>query len=124
VDGKQVLFYKPTPLACADCHGTNIPKEKEKSALSPWSPSTEASITPGFHPTKFHAKMRKTQSSQTSQNIDHVSLNLMFRAPTYLRCLDPVNCRSCDSSVPERAIKMSEGAFALTAYEYLRQPGS
>jgi len=87
VDGKQVLFYKPTPLACADCHGTNIPKEKEKSALSPWSPSTEASITTGFHPTKFHAKLRKTLSSQTSQNIDHVSLNLMFRAPNYLVAL-------------------------------------
>jgi nitrate/TMAO reductase-like tetraheme cytochrome c subunit len=30
VDGKLVLFYKPTPTACADCHGANIPvKEVE-----------------------------------------------------------------------------------------------
>ena len=28
VDGKSVLFYKPTPKDCADCHGTNIPKPK------------------------------------------------------------------------------------------------
>ena len=25
-DGKLVLFYKPTPTACADCHGGNVPK--------------------------------------------------------------------------------------------------
>ena len=27
---KLVLFYKPCPTACEACHGTNIPKEKEK----------------------------------------------------------------------------------------------
>jgi len=26
VEGKPVLFYKPTPRACEACHGTNIPK--------------------------------------------------------------------------------------------------
>ncbi len=26
VDGTEVLYYKPTPSACADCHGTKIPQ--------------------------------------------------------------------------------------------------
>lgn len=26
VNGNMVLFYKPTPTACADCHGSTIPK--------------------------------------------------------------------------------------------------
>jgi hypothetical protein len=30
VNEKLVLFYKPCPTACEACHGTNIPKEKEK----------------------------------------------------------------------------------------------
>lgn len=25
VSGRRVLFYKPTPKACADCHGANVP---------------------------------------------------------------------------------------------------
>jgi hypothetical protein len=29
VAGNLVLFYKPTPTACADCHGTSIPKDKD-----------------------------------------------------------------------------------------------
>jgi len=29
IDGRLVLFYKPTPVACADCHGSNVPKERE-----------------------------------------------------------------------------------------------
>ena len=32
VEGNQVLFYKPCPTACADCHGTNVPKEREEHA--------------------------------------------------------------------------------------------
>ncbi len=28
VEGKLVLFYKPTPSGCADCHGAEIPKAK------------------------------------------------------------------------------------------------
>jgi hypothetical protein len=24
VQGKTVLFYKPTPKACADCHGADV----------------------------------------------------------------------------------------------------
>jgi hypothetical protein len=28
VNGKLVLFYKPTPTACADCHGSNLPQKK------------------------------------------------------------------------------------------------
>jgi nitrate/TMAO reductase-like tetraheme cytochrome c subunit len=31
VEGKKVLFYKPTPKACAACHGTNIPPTPAKS---------------------------------------------------------------------------------------------
>ncbi len=30
VDGKDVLFYKPTPVACEACHGNNIPKDDDK----------------------------------------------------------------------------------------------
>jgi hypothetical protein len=26
VNGTHVLYYKPTPSACADCHGTKIPQ--------------------------------------------------------------------------------------------------
>jgi hypothetical protein len=26
VNGKEVLFYKPTPVACEACHGSNVPK--------------------------------------------------------------------------------------------------
>ena len=26
VNGVSVLFYKPTPTACSDCHGSEIPK--------------------------------------------------------------------------------------------------
>ena len=33
VNGTDVLFYKPTPTACVDCHGNNIPKEKESSSI-------------------------------------------------------------------------------------------
>jgi hypothetical protein len=29
VDGNLVLFYKPTPTACADCHGSSVPREKD-----------------------------------------------------------------------------------------------
>lgn len=28
VDGKTVLFYRPTPKQCADCHGANVPASK------------------------------------------------------------------------------------------------
>ncbi len=28
VQGKLILFYKPTPKACADCHGPSVPAEK------------------------------------------------------------------------------------------------
>jgi hypothetical protein len=28
VNGTEVLFYKPTPKACEDCHGANIPKTR------------------------------------------------------------------------------------------------
>jgi hypothetical protein len=31
VEGKKVLFYKPTPKQCAACHGTNIPVTPAKS---------------------------------------------------------------------------------------------
>jgi hypothetical protein len=30
VEGKQALFYKPTPKDCRDCHGTD-PKFQPKS---------------------------------------------------------------------------------------------
>lgn len=33
VDGTLVLFYKPTPKACADCHGGNVPKESSARPL-------------------------------------------------------------------------------------------
>ena len=35
IEGKDVLFYKPTPVACEACHGTDIPKVPQKSALNP-----------------------------------------------------------------------------------------
>jgi hypothetical protein len=28
VQGKDVLFYRPTPKECAACHGANIPVQK------------------------------------------------------------------------------------------------
>lgn len=31
VEGNMVLFYKPTPTACVDCHGTNNPEPKARS---------------------------------------------------------------------------------------------
>jgi hypothetical protein len=31
VDGKQVLFYKPTPKPCADCHGAEVKPLNKKS---------------------------------------------------------------------------------------------
>jgi hypothetical protein len=31
IEGKKVLFYKPTPKACAACHGTNVPAAPAKS---------------------------------------------------------------------------------------------
>lgn len=34
VNGTLVLFYKPTPTACADCHGTNVPKAEEEHSSS------------------------------------------------------------------------------------------
>ena len=33
VNGNLVLFYKPTPIACVDCHGTNVPKAKNSASL-------------------------------------------------------------------------------------------
>ncbi len=34
VGGNQVLFYKPTPTACEACHGTSIPKAKERPPVN------------------------------------------------------------------------------------------
>jgi hypothetical protein len=31
VDGNMVLFYKPTPKNCAECHEGTIPKSTVKS---------------------------------------------------------------------------------------------
>jgi hypothetical protein len=31
VEGAKVLFYKPTPIACAACHGVNVPSPPAKS---------------------------------------------------------------------------------------------
>jgi hypothetical protein len=33
VEGKMVLFYKPTPTACAACHGDMVPKGQEQSRV-------------------------------------------------------------------------------------------
>jgi hypothetical protein len=33
VDGNEVLFYKPTPTACADCHGTKVSRASIQSTV-------------------------------------------------------------------------------------------
>ena len=43
VDEKLVLFYKPTPKACADCHGVNIPKVLPGVSAQLYSPSAKKS---------------------------------------------------------------------------------
>ncbi len=123
VDGKQVLFYKPTPLACADCHGTNVPKETEKSSLSPWPAGPGASIPSRFHGAESAVKVRKTASDVSLTESNHVSLTKIIRAPIYLRCLDLMKCRSRDAERLMRAIKISEGVLTGVTSEYLRQPG-
>jgi Cytochrome c552 len=32
IAGSQVLFYKPTPTACVDCHGSEVPKMNKSSS--------------------------------------------------------------------------------------------
>ena len=39
VDGKPVLFYKPTPTACSACHGDTVPKGPAQSRVNPGIPS-------------------------------------------------------------------------------------
>ena len=121
VDGKDVLFYKPTPLGCADCHGTNIPKATDKSALRPWPSGLGSEFS--FHVTESDVKMRKTTSKLALTNNHHVSLSKIHRAPTYLRCLVLLNCRPCEFPGSPRTPKMSERMSAPGASEYLRHPG-
>ncbi len=33
INGKAILFYKPTPKECSDCHGANVPTGKGGTAL-------------------------------------------------------------------------------------------
>ena len=47
VGDKLVLFYKPAPTACADCHGTNTPQKKEDTSPEKEKESSGASIQPG-----------------------------------------------------------------------------
>jgi hypothetical protein len=42
VNEVDVLFYKPTPIACSDCHGASVPKAKESSSVA-WPPSPPSS---------------------------------------------------------------------------------
>lgn len=55
VNGIDVLYYKPTPTACSDCHGTNVPDRKQnapgKSAYS--TPSSIVHLRVML--TNFHA---------------------------------------------------------------------
>jgi hypothetical protein len=122
VNGKQVLFYKPTPLACADCHGTNIPKQTDKSSLEPWPLAPGASTNSRFDGAESYVKMHKRLLETPLPKSDHVSLKL-HRTSTYLRCLDLSNCRPCESPGPQRTTKVSEGMSAPGASEYLRQSG-
>jgi len=42
-NGIDVLYYKPTPTACSDCHGTNVPKARDTTAMKwPSSPSSSS----------------------------------------------------------------------------------
>jgi hypothetical protein len=66
VGDNPVLFYKPTPTACADCHGTNIPAKKRDTSQEKENESIGASIHPARAsillasvmeiPSKFHRK--------------------------------------------------------------------
>ncbi len=47
VDGKLVLFYKPTPTGCDACHGTNIPKAVDRSASGKFN-TMEENFTQSF----------------------------------------------------------------------------
>jgi len=123
VEGKQVLFYKPTPLACADCHGNSIPVPNQKSSVAPRPAIPGASIKSGFHATEQHVKISETSFILSLPNSDHGSLRKISRALIYLRCLDPLNSRPCDSPGSQRTIKVSECPPAQGASEYLRQPG-
>jgi hypothetical protein len=123
VEGKQVLFYKPTPLACADCHGTNIPKETDKSSLIPWPAAPGANSPSRFHGVESAVNGHKTRPGVSLPKTIHVSLTKILRASNYRRCLEPVNCRTCASPGSLRTIKISEGWPAPDASEYLRQPG-
>jgi NAD-dependent SIR2 family protein deacetylase len=43
LNGIDVLNYKPTPTACSDCHGTNVPKDRDTTAMKwPSSPSSSS----------------------------------------------------------------------------------
>jgi len=47
VGDNLVLFYKPTPKACADCHGTKIPADTKEAGPEKEDESSGASIQPG-----------------------------------------------------------------------------
>jgi len=53
VNEVDVLFYKPTPTACSDCHGASIPKAKEHARMQWPSSQTSSSLHLRVMLTKF-----------------------------------------------------------------------
>jgi hypothetical protein len=53
VNGVEVLFYKPTPTACSDCHGNNVPKAQANSAINWPAPQNSSRLHPRVILAKF-----------------------------------------------------------------------
>lgn len=80
VEGEMVLFYKPTPAACADCHGTNIPKDPANAEiLEPRLPSDQIARRRNVDGTECFVGACKSTFLSTPVNLHHVSLSKKSR---------------------------------------------
>lgn len=122
VEGEMVLFYRPTPVACADCHGSNIPKQTENPAKSSVTlPSYQPFPESSFDVAEQVVRMRKSTFISARTTAHHVSLSKKSRSVSCLCCLDTVDSRSCAFSEFPRTAKDIGRPATPGACEYLRQ---
>jgi len=80
VEGDMVLFYKPTPSACADCHGTKIPKDPGIAMnLGPKLLPDQLTNGRDIDAAKQSVGICKRAFLSTPANLHHVSLSKKSR---------------------------------------------
>ncbi len=113
IEGKQVLFYKPTPTACADCHGINIPKATETSGSLVPTKRLDSAPFSGFDGAESAVGIGKSDFQPVHSRNEHGTLRVETSISTfYLLCLDSKVRRACDFPGSQR--KQSEGKVRLS----------